>query len=304
MTERSRYDPVMQGSLTPTKNTDRARRRGQVSRVWALTLSMAFILAACGTAAAIPAPAEAPAAPTTEAPAPAPTTTVAEAPATEAPTTTIPADLFRIDAIAADMSAHSSIVALALGDTDVYNEPDETSSMMTMPATTILGTDTVFGVIEVKPDGWALVSVPIRPNGTTGWVRIESVELYVVDGQIVVDLTARTLTYYVDGEEVLKTEIAIGTSRNSTPTGHFFVTDSVTLSIPNSPWGPAALGISAYSDTITEYNGGPGIIGIHGTNKPSSIGQAASLGCVRLPNELITLLHALVPIGTPVEIRA
>lgn len=304
----------MQGFPTAIKSGDRDRGRRLVSRVWALTLSMAFILAACGTSAALPAPAGVPAAPTTEAPASAPTTTVPEAPATEAQATeaqateasatTIPANLFSFDAIASGMSAHSSLVALALGDTDVYNEPNETSPKMTMPATTILGTDTVFGLLEVNSDGWALVSVPIRPNGTTGWVRVESVELYVVDGQIVVDLTARTLTYYVDGEEVLTTEIAIGTNRNATPTGHFFVTDSVTLSIPNSPWGPAALGISAYSDTITEYNGGPGIIGIHGTNKPSSIGQAASLGCVRLPNELITLLHALVPIGTPVEIRA
>jgi lipoprotein-anchoring transpeptidase ErfK/SrfK len=70
------------------------------------------------------------------------------------------------------------------------------------------------------------------------------------------------------------------------------------------PWGPAALGLSARSDTITEFNGGDGIVGIHGTNRPGSIGQAASLGCIRLPNDVILQLHELVPIGTPVEIRA
>jgi lipoprotein-anchoring transpeptidase ErfK/SrfK len=55
---------------------------------------------------------------------------------------------------------------------------------------------------------------------------------------------------------------------------------------------------------VTEFNGGDGIVGIHGTNRPSSIGNAASLGCIRLPNEMIARLHAMVPIGTPVEIRA
>jgi lipoprotein-anchoring transpeptidase ErfK/SrfK len=73
---------------------------------------------------------------------------------------------------------------------------------------------------------------------------------------------------------------------------------------PNSPWGPHALGLSGRSDSISEYNGGDGIIGIHGTNRPASIGEAASLGCVRLPNDVITLIHQMVPIGTPVEIRA
>ncbi len=274
-------------------------RRSLASPLLALTLGA--VLAACGTTTAPPPPAVAAA--SAEAP---PTTEVAK-PATtvaDAPGTTIPDNLFSFDAIARDMSAHSSLVALALGDTDVYAEPDETSPKMTLPATTILGTDTVFGVIETTSDGWALVSLPIRPNGTTGWVRAESVELYVVDGEIIVDLSAKRLSYYVDGEEVLTTEIAIGTSRNPTPTGRFFVTDSVTLADPNSPWGPHALGLSARSDTITEYNGGDGIIGIHGTNKPYSIGQAASLGCMRLPNEFITLLHSLVPIGTPVEIKA
>ncbi|HEY6627827.1 MAG TPA: L,D-transpeptidase, partial [Acidimicrobiia bacterium] len=73
---------------------------------------------------------------------------------------------------------------------------------------------------------------------------------------------------------------------------------------PDSAWGPHAFGLSARSETITEYNGGDGIIGIHGTNRPGSIGNAASLGCVRVPNEMITKLHGMVPIGTPVTITA
>lgn len=41
---------------------------------------------------------------------------------------------------------------------------------------------------------------------------------------------------------------------------------------------------------------------IHGTNVPSSIGQSVSHGCVRMLNEDIAHLFAIVPVGTPVYI--
>jgi lipoprotein-anchoring transpeptidase ErfK/SrfK len=42
---------------------------------------------------------------------------------------------------------------------------------------------------------------------------------------------------------------------------------------------------------------------LHGTNKPESIGQAVSHGCIRLRNEDILRLKRLMPIGTPVTVR-
>jgi lipoprotein-anchoring transpeptidase ErfK/SrfK len=41
---------------------------------------------------------------------------------------------------------------------------------------------------------------------------------------------------------------------------------------------------------------------LHGTNNPASIGQAVSHGCVRLRNEDIEKLYAMVSVGTPVYI--
>ncbi|MFM8566681.1 MAG: L,D-transpeptidase [Gemmatimonadota bacterium] len=41
---------------------------------------------------------------------------------------------------------------------------------------------------------------------------------------------------------------------------------------------------------------------MHGTNVPSSIGQAVSYGCIRLRNSDIQALTPLVPVGTPVYI--
>ena len=41
---------------------------------------------------------------------------------------------------------------------------------------------------------------------------------------------------------------------------------------------------------------------LHGTNEEGSIGEAVSHGCVRMYNEDVAQLYALVPIGTPVYI--
>ena len=267
-------------------------------RRWAPSVVLAIVIAGCGGAVV------------SEPPATNSTTTIAEFLAPPGETDEESVDVPEVDnrpvyqGFEAGLREHSSLVAMTRGDTEVYAAPGDEEALVTMPATTILNTVTVLTVIGEPIDGWAEVMLPIRPNGSTGWIRVDNVELYLVQGEIVIDLSDKQLTYTVDGEELITSTIAIGTNQNSTPTGTFFVTDSVTLRNPDSLWGPYALGISARSDTITEFNGGDGLIGIHGTSNPSSIGRAVSLGCIRLPNDLITELHTMVPLGTPVEIRA
>lgn len=69
-------------------------------------------------------------------------------------------------------------------------------------------------------------------------------------------------------------------------------------------YGPYAYGLSGFSNVLTEFNGGDGVIGIHGTNDPSSIGRDVSHRCIRMSNTGITTLAAILPLGTPVEISA
>lgn len=208
------------------------------------------------------------------------------------------------EGFAATQPLTHGLVAHVFGPVEVFESPDSAEPFTTVEETTILGTPTVLGVTTTPADGWVEVMLPIRPNGSTGWVRTDDVEIYIADSEITIELSERRLTYRVDGIEVLVTEVGIGSVHNPTPTGHFFVTDNVTLANPNSPWGPHALGLSARSEVITEFNGGDGIIGIHGTNNPSSVGGNISLGCVRLSNDVITTLHHLVPLGTRVTIEA
>jgi len=73
---------------------------------------------------------------------------------------------------------------------------------------------------------------------------------------------------------------------------------------PSGAYGPYAFGLSGFSDTLTTFNGGPGQLGIHGTNEPSAIGTQVSHGCIRMSNDDITRLARMLPLGTPVQIAA
>jgi len=146
------------------------------------------------------------------------------------------------------------------------------------------------------------VQVPARPNGTTRWVDARGYRVFWVDTRIVIHVRAMRLELIRGGHVVLRSPIAPGAPATPTPLGRFYVTSRYTLRDPNGPWGPAALGTSAFSPVLKHWaQGGP--IGIHGTNEPWAIGHAASHGCIRLPNAMMKRLFAQVPAGTPIVIR-
>jgi lipoprotein-anchoring transpeptidase ErfK/SrfK len=149
---------------------------------------------------------------------------------------------------------------------------------------------------------WYRVQLPIKPNGIVGYVRVRDVALASVRTRISVDLSARRLTFFRDGRAVLRIRVGIGSRATPTPTGSFYVNQRF-LEDPAGPYGPAALGISAYSTVLTWWaQGGP--VAIHGTNRPWTIGRAASNGCIHVPNAILRRLFRLTPTGTPVVITA
>jgi lipoprotein-anchoring transpeptidase ErfK/SrfK len=146
------------------------------------------------------------------------------------------------------------------------------------------------------------IQVPRRPNGTTRWVKAHAVKVMWVDTRIVIHVRAARLELVRGGRVILRSRIAPGAPETPTPTGRFYVTERLVPKDPNGPWGPAALGTSAFSPVLKNWaRGGP--IGIHGTNEPSVIGRAVSHGCIRMPNRSMQRLFDQVPAGTPVVIR-
>jgi len=149
---------------------------------------------------------------------------------------------------------------------------------------------------------WFRVQLPIKPNGITGYVRAGVVDTGRVHSRVVVDLSSKRLTLFRHGRRVLATTVAVGSSATPTPTGRYYVNQRLIPQTPDGPYGPAAIGISAYSTVLTGWTqGGP--IAIHGTNEPWSIGHAVSNGCIRMRNAVLRRLFKVTPAGTPVVIR-
>jgi lipoprotein-anchoring transpeptidase ErfK/SrfK len=167
----------------------------------------------------------------------------------------------------------------------------------------VLGVIGVYSGDRCTPE-WYHVRLSVLPNGTTGWVRASAVQTYRVRSRIVVDLSQRRLRLYRSGRLAFETPVAVGASATPTPVGRYFVNERYVLPDASGPFGPDALGISAHSDALQHTWVEDGPIGIHGTNEPWSIGQAASHGCIRVSNDVMRRLFALAPAGTPVVVNA
>ena len=104
-----------------------------------------------------------------------------------------------------------------------------------------------------------------------------------------ISVTNKRLTLKRNGQVMKEYPIAVGKIVTATPVGNFVIVNRE----PN-PGGP--FGVMWLSLSKIHY-------GIHGTNDPSSIGKAVSLGCIRMYNEDVLELASLVPNGTKVTIR-
>jgi len=118
---------------------------------------------------------------------------------------------------------------------------------------------------------------------------------------IVVSLEDRKLALVEDGKVIRTYPVAVGKPSTPSPVGTFTIERRVmnpTYSHdgrivppgPNNPVGSRWMGLS-----IRGY-------GIHGTNVPSSIGKAASHGCIRMAKTDLEQLYPLVSDGDTVEL--
>ena len=170
------------------------------------------------------------------------------------------------------------------------------------------GVPTIFSIRGVRVDRRCrpasyLVQIPKRPNGVTAWVRAAEIDVERLRTRIVVDLSGKQVTLYRGGRRVLSATAAIGSPATPTPTGSFYVNQRLIPTNPSGPFGPGAVGISAFSNVLTGWTqGGP--IAIHGTNRPDLLGQAVSNGCIRVRNDLLRRLFDRALAGTPVSVRA
>jgi lipoprotein-anchoring transpeptidase ErfK/SrfK len=202
--------------------------------------------------------------------------------------------------------AGTTVVRADGGRFHVYRRPGPGAILaMRFPATNDwaqpLALPTVGGFVDAEGTAWYHVRLPIRPNGTVGWVRGDQVQTRDLRERIVVDLSTHRLRRIAAGDTIDTISIGTGAPTTPTPPGRFFVWAHVPTGEPHGPYGVFALGLSGFSDVITDWVGG-GRLAIHGTDDPNDRGLDVSHGCVRVFNPQMARLTD-VPLGTPVWIH-
>jgi lipoprotein-anchoring transpeptidase ErfK/SrfK len=218
---------------------------------------------------------------------PAPTTVTTLAPTTAAPTTTVDATVAK--------------VAVAKQPTvEIFTSPVQPEPARTMenpqPSGAAPGGEFTLRMLVVEDRGdWLKVLLPIRPNGSNGWVRRSVVDLETHNYRAKVELGEHRIT------------VGVGASGRTPTTKGLFYTIELYPVLPSqqSAYGPWAFALSGYSEVLTSFgDGGTGVLGLHGTGDPSSIGRDVSNGCIRMSNSSITKLAETLPLGVPIEITA
>lgn len=106
---------------------------------------------------------------------------------------------------------------------------------------------------------------------------------------IKIDISARKLYLYLDNQLHRAFPVAVGKKATPTPKGNWTI-------VKKGLWG------RQFGGYFMQLSVPSGIYGIHGTNKPWSIGQAVSNGCIRMYSQDAGYVYNLVTLGTEVSI--
>ena len=150
---------------------------------------------------------------------------------------------------------------------------------------------------------WLHVRLPGRPNGRTGWIRRPATVALTTSWHIVVDTSRRRAIVYHYGRPVRIVKAVVG--KPSTPTPRWASSSSKKRSSCEAAdtGAPYALALSARSNVLQEFDGGPGQIALHGlSNIGGVLGSAVSHGCVRLDNDTMRWLVLRIGAGVPVTV--
>jgi lipoprotein-anchoring transpeptidase ErfK/SrfK len=184
----------------------------------------------------------------------------------------------------------------------VHRHKSDGAAWKTLSSPNEMGATRVL-LVDAKDGDWLKVLLPIRPNGSTGWVKASAVTLSSTTHRVEIDPKAFKFTVF-DRDKVLRTgKVATGEGGTPTPAGRFYFTELVKPPNPDGAYGAYAFGLSGFSPTLKTFAGGPGQLAVHGTNKASALGSRVSHGCVRISNDDITWMAKNLAIGTPVVVK-
>jgi lipoprotein-anchoring transpeptidase ErfK/SrfK len=153
---------------------------------------------------------------------------------------------------------------------------------------------------------WLRVRLPRRPNAAAGWVDADHVRLRSNPWRVTISTRTRSVRVHRAGKLARRFRAVVGKPGTPTPHGLFALYERARQPDPSGFIGPWALHLTAHSNVLRNYGGGPGRIAIHGRSGASlldPLGSGRSHGCVRVPNTDVRRLARTLPVGTPVRIR-
>jgi|GEM_PF-752030 len=166
---------------------------------------------------------------------------------------------------------------------------------------TVFGNALVYRVLAGEPgDPWAKVYVPARPNGTTAWVQTSQFNWSSSNRMLQINVSTNTVTVFEGNNVLLTTAAVLGKSSSPTPRANGWVEEI--MAGPSAAYGPRLISLGIYSDALNSFGGSVPKIALHGTNNPGLMGQYASNGCIRVPNDVISQIAGMMPIGSKVQI--
>lgn len=178
------------------------------------------------------------------------------------------------------------------------------------PQTSWSGEATVLLVLAsetAEGSEWLEVLLPDRPDGSKGWIPRNAAVLGHSPYWIQVSTRARRVQVFRSGRRVRAFGAVVGKPSTPTPLGLAAIYERARQSDPHDFVGSWVLALTALSDVLKHFEGGPGRIGIHGRGGASlldPLGSARSHGCIRISNGPVDWMAAHVPLGTPVSITA
>jgi len=174
----------------------------------------------------------------------------------------------------------------------------------TIGARTEFGSRRVLAVAE-RRGRWLGVLATERPNGKLGWVdgRSGAVDRGRTKISLRADLSRRRIELRVGRKVVKRLKVAVGRPGSSTPTGRFSITDKMSGGRYGPYYGCCILALSGHQPNLPAGWKGGNRLAIHGTDKPGTIGAAASAGCLRGGDGDLRVLMRRVPVGAQIVVK-
>lgn len=203
----------------------------------------------------------------------------------------------------ADAIPPAEIVRVRPGHTLTLRARPHGAARAEVTQATEFGSAQTLGVVR-RQGRWLGVTTAALPNGSVGWLhsRDPGLTLQRTRWSIHADVSRRRIVLRRDGRTVRRLDVAVGRPDTPTPTGRFAVTDKLSGGRFSPYYGCCVLAISATQPHTPPGWTGGNRMAIHGTSDPSSIGTAASAGCLRAADDDLQVLMNHVPLGTPVVV--